>query len=186
MAKITYTNKETLNSQPSIATKNKVTSDDMNEIKQVVNTNYGEVGDISNLNTTNKTSIVGAINENKENIDGIKGTILWTNSNPSNSFAGQQITLSENIANYDLYEVIFVEYAGNLPYGSSGRIPVTHTTNIGCIANVFVRRSITAINENKLTFGDGQRCTSFNGNWITDNVRIIPVYVIGYKLGIFN
>lgn len=37
MAKITYTNKVTLNPQPSIADENKVTSGDMNEIKNVVN-----------------------------------------------------------------------------------------------------------------------------------------------------
>lgn len=37
MAKITYTNKVTLNPQPSIADENKVTSGDMNEIKSVVN-----------------------------------------------------------------------------------------------------------------------------------------------------
>ena len=63
MAQITYTNKETLNSQPSIADKNKVKAEDMNEIKSVVNTNYGEVGDITNLNTTTKSSIVDAVNE---------------------------------------------------------------------------------------------------------------------------
>lgn len=63
MAQITYTNKETLNAQPSIADKNKVKADDMNEIKSVVNTNYGEVGDITSLTTTNKTSVVNAINE---------------------------------------------------------------------------------------------------------------------------
>lgn len=65
MAKITYDNKETLNSQPSIADKNKVKAEDMNEIKSVVNTNYGEVGDITNLNTTDKSSIVNAVNELK-------------------------------------------------------------------------------------------------------------------------
>lgn len=63
MAKITYINKETIIPQPSVAEKNKVTSDDMNEIKQVVNANDDKVGDLSNLNTTDKASIVNAINE---------------------------------------------------------------------------------------------------------------------------
>lgn len=39
MAKITYDDKSTINPQPSVADANKVTSDDMNEIKQVVNEN---------------------------------------------------------------------------------------------------------------------------------------------------
>lgn len=63
MAKITYTDKVTLNEQPSISAENKVTDDDMNEIKNVVNTNDDNVGDLSNLKTTTKASIVGAINE---------------------------------------------------------------------------------------------------------------------------
>ena len=37
MAQITYTNKVALNENPEIADINKVTDDDMNEIKQVVN-----------------------------------------------------------------------------------------------------------------------------------------------------
>ena len=40
MAQITYTNKVALNENPEIADINKVTDDDMNEIKQVVNDNY--------------------------------------------------------------------------------------------------------------------------------------------------
>lgn len=40
MGKINYTNKTTLNPQPSIADENKVTSGDMNEIKSVVNGNF--------------------------------------------------------------------------------------------------------------------------------------------------
>lgn len=63
MAKITYVNKETIIPQPSVPVKNKVTSDDMNEIKQVVNTNDDNMGDLSNLNTTDKSNLVGAINE---------------------------------------------------------------------------------------------------------------------------
>lgn len=63
MAKITYVNKETINPQPSVADKNKVTSNDMNEIKSVVNKNDDNVGTLSNLNTTDKSSIVNAINE---------------------------------------------------------------------------------------------------------------------------
>jgi hypothetical protein len=63
MAKITWTDKTTLNPQPSIARENKVIDDDMNEIKQVVNTNDDNVGDLADLNTTDKTSVVNAVNE---------------------------------------------------------------------------------------------------------------------------
>lgn len=43
LSKITYTDKETLNPLPSIADKNKVTDDDMNEIKLVVNSAIDQV-----------------------------------------------------------------------------------------------------------------------------------------------
>lgn len=65
LTQITYTDKETLNEQPSIADKNKVKAADMNEIKSVVNTNAGKVGDLANLDTTATSNIVAAINEVK-------------------------------------------------------------------------------------------------------------------------
>lgn len=86
MAMITYNNKSTLNPQPSVADANKVTSGDMNEIKQVVNTNYEEVGDIANLNTTDKTSVVNAINELKGgeiySTSEVKTNKVWIDGKP--------------------------------------------------------------------------------------------------------
>lgn len=86
MAKITYINKETIIPQPSVAEKNKVTSDDMNEIKQVVNTNDDNMGDLSNLNTTDKSNLVGAINEVKDkeaySSSEIKTNKIWIDNKP--------------------------------------------------------------------------------------------------------
>lgn len=86
MAMITYDNKTTLNPQPSVADVNKVTSGDMNEIKSVVNTNYGEVGNIANLNTTDKTNVVNAINELKDaeiySTSEIKTNKVWIDGKP--------------------------------------------------------------------------------------------------------
>lgn len=67
MAKITYTNKVALNENPEIALINKVTDDDLNQIKSVVNTNDDNVGDLTTLTTTTKTSTVAAINELQSN-----------------------------------------------------------------------------------------------------------------------
>lgn len=52
MAKITYTNKVALNENPEIADINKVTDDDMNEIKQVVNDNYDHYIEIQTTTPT--------------------------------------------------------------------------------------------------------------------------------------
>lgn len=46
MAQITYENKVKINDNPSIPNINKVTDDDMNEIKDVVNENYDELSEL--------------------------------------------------------------------------------------------------------------------------------------------
>ena len=63
MALINYNDKQFLNENASIPAENKVSDTDMNEIKNVVNNNYNEVGDILDLETADKTSIVTALNE---------------------------------------------------------------------------------------------------------------------------
>ena len=57
MAQISYTNKVALNENPEILDINKVTDDDMNEIKQVVNDNYNntiQITDTEPTDTDNK------------------------------------------------------------------------------------------------------------------------------------
>ena len=63
MAKITYLDKVALNENTDIPDNNKVKANDMNEIKQVVNTNDANVGNIADLNTEDISNIVNAINE---------------------------------------------------------------------------------------------------------------------------
>lgn len=63
MSKITYENKVAINVNSDIEDINKVNASDLNEIKNVVNSNDDNMGLLSNLNTTDKTSIVNAINE---------------------------------------------------------------------------------------------------------------------------
>ena len=86
MAKITYDDKVTLNEQPSIADVNKVTDDDMNEIKSVVNTNDDNVGTLSSLKTNIKTSTVNAINELVDSqvysTTEVKTNKVWVNNKP--------------------------------------------------------------------------------------------------------
>ena len=70
MAKLTYANKVTLNPQTSIADINKVTADDMNEIKTVVNNN----DDSTTANSTAITNLgnysTTEVNTGKKWIDG--------------------------------------------------------------------------------------------------------------------
>ena len=83
---ITYENKIFLNENSDIPNENKVTDNDMNEIKSVVNTNENKVGNITNLNTTDKSSIVNAINELKSgdvySESEVKTNKVWINNKP--------------------------------------------------------------------------------------------------------
>lgn len=97
MAKITYEDKVALNVNSDIADINKVNASDLNEIKNVVNTNDDNMGLLSNLTTPNKNNLVGAINsivESGSNANGdyIKysdGTMICTKKV---SFVGLQFT----------------------------------------------------------------------------------------------
>lgn len=85
MSKITYTDKVALNVNSDIADVNKCNATDLNEIKDVVNTNDDNMGLLSYLNTTNKGSIVNSINEvnNKFNYSTEEQVIgTWTNGKP--------------------------------------------------------------------------------------------------------
>lgn len=80
--KITYTDKETLNEQPSIADKNKVSDDDMNEIKRVVNAAIDGLEAIPEIKTTevyNGTPTLYTSEGDSRNVitvNAVSGTVL--------------------------------------------------------------------------------------------------------------
>lgn len=60
---VTFQDKENMNTEQDVPRINKVIDDDMNQLKNVANTNAKNVGNLENLNTTDKSSLVNAINE---------------------------------------------------------------------------------------------------------------------------
>ena len=60
---VTFDDKQNLNTNSGIARINKVIDDDINQLKDVANTNANNIGNLENLNTTDKSSLVNAINE---------------------------------------------------------------------------------------------------------------------------
>lgn len=172
MAKITYENKETLNAQPSIADKNKVSSNDMNEIKTVVNNN----DDTLNAQGTLITNITG--------------TILWTNSNPTGNFNPQNITLSSS--DYDMLEIFYIDYQSTKRMMS---VRAIKQKNI-LLNSLFIfnnglymgERPITYTNATTLSVEDCKKIIDNNSIITPANANnwLIPQYIIGYKTGLFN
>ena len=75
---VTFEDKKNLNTNPEIAKINKVTDEDINELKDVGNTNANNVGDLEQLQTTDKTSLVNAINDVNNSVPVITTTSATT------------------------------------------------------------------------------------------------------------
>lgn len=75
LTQIEFVDKETLNSQPSIADKNKVTANNMNEIKSVVNGACTQVD-------TNTTDITNLQNGEIYSTNEVKTNKIWIDNKP--------------------------------------------------------------------------------------------------------
>lgn len=155
---ITYDDKSYLNQNSDIADVNKVNDSDMNEIKTVVNNNATELTNIT-------------------------GQILWTNPSPTSAMAAQSITLSSS--DYDMYEVIFYGSITGADTITTGRIPKggnffllqTYNTGTGDITR---NRKIQYVSDTSMNVTDATQAE------VTNNNANIPVYIIGYKTGLFS
>lgn len=103
--------------------------------------------------------------------------ILWTNPSPTNDFATQTITL--NSSDYDLLMWIFktgtsVVMVYNIKGYGAKTIDITGNTNTR-------RRQIDYVSDISYTIGNAY---GEDGN--IRNGALIPLYVIGYKTGLFS
>jgi hypothetical protein len=164
---INYDDKQYLNQNADIPATNKVQDTDMNEIKSVVNNNAQET-----INIT--------------------GQILWTNPNPTSNFSAQAITLSSS--DYDMYEILFITNLGDSTtrINTSGKLIKGYGTRLGYVfagstnpgANV-CSRWVDYVSDTELTFATGYLAYGTTTR-IENNGFIVPVYIIGYKTGLFN
>lgn len=162
---ITYSNKVALNENSSVADINKVKADDMNEIKTVVNNNATETSN----NTTD-------ISKNTTDIANITGTILWTNPNPTSDFASQTITLSSD--DYDMLEIIYITFNTNNQTSSVKILKGYNTRLITSLSSGTVyTRDYTYNSDTSYTIGN-----TTGGN----DSNLYPLYIIGYKTGLFS
>jgi hypothetical protein len=131
LTQITYSNKETLNEQPSIADINKVTADNMNEIKSVVNNGI--------------TTIDRIISGEVYSTDEVKTNKVWIDNKPiyrkciangSSATNGSKFSLN-SISNIDTITNIIskevrttgAEIFGNYYDGTSNKFTLQYYSN---------------------------------------------------------
>lgn len=137
--------------------------------------------------TTYEQYIEASINVDEELLYQ-KPVVLWTNPNPTSSFASQIITLGESIKNYKYYEILYKTYKDeNIGY-NTGKIPVEWTTNLYEVTNASdggTRNRIRAMTINNSMQIGFTSCSLINtkGDAYTfpDNDRLIPYKILGYK-----
>ena len=163
---ITYGDKSYLNQNADIPATNKVQDIDMNEIKSVVNNNANE--------TSNNTT----------NVSNITGQILWTNPSPSDAISSATtITLSSS--NYDMLEVFYLQAtssSGGTLYSSRFLKGYSTRMRIHTVDGVNIYRTLTYSSDTSYII----QTTTTDGAVATSDILAIPLYIVGYKTGLFN
>lgn len=126
-------------------------------------------------NSTVKNYVDSNINTLNNKIH--NGTILWTNTNPTGEFSAQNITL--NSTNYDVYEIYYKVTASSNDVRCSKSIKGFGTQMIMSTDQNPIRRFAQYVNANTLSI------TSATGSY-SSNSTIVPIYVVGYKTGLFG
>ena len=136
------------------------------------------------INADNLNHIETGIKSNENLINNITGSILWSNSNPTANFSGQQITLSSS--DYDVLEIYWRSnesadgFFGDTikflkGYGSQMEFGSPFSTS------KWIRR-IVYVNDTTLNFWD---CLGVHDGQYHNDYDV-PLYVIGYKIGLFS
>ena len=118
MAKIQYTNKVNLNTNPEIPAENKVSANDMNEIKESVNALYDEVDtkldadQVVNTQSNSQTDTYSCDYINEALDDKLQAYTLYENASGTTG----AVTLSDGRNNYDFLIVTYLN--GNNSYSA--------------------------------------------------------------------
>lgn len=170
MALITYADKSALNKNAQIADTNKVTADDMNEIKEVVNENYTDLSNFKDDKTLKK---------------------LWENSDTNADFVSQNITLSSG--DYD-YLIWFYGYHKNpnitsivsmISLKSLGGVLLTMAcATVGSGGNYYtstIKRDVIKNSDTVYNIGNCERSVGTSTPQQNQNGYCIPIVVYGGK-----
>ena len=108
--------------------------------------------------------------------------ILWTNPDPTSEFAGQTITLNDDLSNYSYYEIIYKSSSAGINTSSTGKVKVGYLTALSYLNQYIWKREVSSAYGKNIIFLDCIYYTNY-GNYTTTvaNTVLIPLEVIGYK-----
>lgn len=114
-----------------------------------------------------------------ENLSQMRTMVLWTNSNPTSSFAQTTITVEDG--NYEFFEIGY-RYDTSNDFQKSDLIKTTVGTrallSFTNTPNIIYARAATVVAKNQIQF-----VSSYQGSGTSEsanNNTIIPLYIIGY------
>lgn len=114
--------------------------------------------------------------------DAIKGTLLWQNPNPNNAMGDQTINL--NSSEYDFYEVFYKNNKDVNRLKSQKSIKGSGVSIFGLEGssqgNTYIR-DLDYVNDTTMFVGI---CANPGVSYVND--YCVPIYIIGYKTGLFD
>lgn len=127
------------------------------------------------------------IKDEDENLGQMRTKILWTNPNPTSSFASQTITISSN--DYDYLVLIPTHNISNqikapaciMPKGTGGRIVSADASSSSTYIPMVMARDVTRVSDTQFTISN---CRYNYGSTYTEtrNDLLVPYQIIGlYK-----
>lgn len=137
------------------------------------------------VTANNMNEMQNILNDNVTNGFQANGTILWTNPNPTSDFSGQNITLGS-----DDYDVLVWHYRNDVQSNLcfSQQTLKGYGTQLDFLSTASGSRQwsrrIIRNSDTSFTCWD---CVKIDGSSTTnDNSQCVPLYVIGYKTGLFE
>ncbi len=112
-----------------------------------------------------------------------KPKVLWTNSAPTSQFAGQTITINDDISNYKYYEILFFHGTDSGSWCmSTGKIPSNFKTRFTTPRHYLGYREVTITNTSAV-FGNYIQYPTYGSSSgsVSNNAAAIPYQILGYK-----
>lgn len=119
----------------------------------------------------------------------VNGQILWENPNKSSAFASQTITLSSS--DYDVYEIFYYNWTSQKFYSSvktkKGNNAILQTMILNSNRGYVGARNVYYSSPTSLSFADNYSIIESNAIAVgVTNDWNVPIYIIGYKTGLFE